>query len=295
VTKPNLFIVGAPKCGTTAWYEYLRGHPDVFFPAMKEPHHFLHDFPGYPQVTDRDEYLALFADGGDHAIVGEASPHYLYSETAAERLFGFNPDARILIFVRDHADYLQSLFNQYLYNGMECLRDFRVAWTLSGERHSGNIPAHFTEPAMLDYRKAATFFPQVERYFDLFPAERVRVFHMRDWVGNPRRTYVEILTLLGLEDDGRTNFPRVNEAHHHRFNAVMKLVQDPPNPLKRLVEAGRRMSGREGLGLGKFLYRLNRRPGRIVEIDAAMRGEIEAYYVEDAKRLQPRLWRPAEA
>lgn len=292
--KPNLFIVGAPKCGTTAWYEYLRGHPDIFFPAMKEPHHFLGDFPGYPQISSRDEYLALFEGGGQTAVIGEASPHYLYSDTAAEQIFGFNPDARILIFVRDRADYLQSLFNQYLYNGMECLRDFRDAWALSGKRHSGNIPAHFTEPAMLDYRKAAAFSPQVERYFGLFPAERIRVFHMRDWVANPRAAYLAILSFLGLEDDGRTDFSRVNEAHHHRFELIMKLVQDPPYAVRRLVEAGRKLTGRDGLGLGKLLYRLNRKRGRVVEIDPAMRVEIEEHYAEDANLLRPRLWKPAE-
>jgi hypothetical protein len=35
--KPNFFIVGAPKCGTTALSEYLRSHPDVFFSSPKEP------------------------------------------------------------------------------------------------------------------------------------------------------------------------------------------------------------------------------------------------------------------
>jgi hypothetical protein len=292
--KPNLFIVGAPKCGTTAWYEYLRGHPDIFFPAMKEPHHFLGDFPGYPQISSRDEYLALFEASGQAAVVGEASPHYLYAATAAEQIFAFNPEAKILIFVRDHADYLQSLFNQYLYNGMECLRDFRTAWALSGKRDSGNVPRHFTEPAMLNYRSAAAFSEQVERYFRLFPAELICVFHMRDWVENPRRAYVEILAFLGVEDDGRTGFPRVNEAHRHRIKSVVKLVQDPPDSVKRLVEAGRKLTGRDGLGLGKLLYRLNRKPGRVAEIDAAMRAEIKAHYAEDAKLLQPRLWRPAE-
>jgi hypothetical protein len=147
---------------------------------------------------------------------------------------------------------------------------------------------------MLNYRSAAAFSEQVERYFRVFPAEGIRVFHLRDWVENPRRAYVEILAFLGVEDDGRTDFPRVNEAHRHRIKSVVKLVQDPPASVKRLVDAGRRLTGRDGLGLGKLLYRLNRKPGRVAEIDAAMRAEIKAHYAEDAKLLQPRLWRPAE-
>ena len=40
---PDFYIVGAAKCGTTALYEYLSGHPSVFMPKLKEPHFFAHD------------------------------------------------------------------------------------------------------------------------------------------------------------------------------------------------------------------------------------------------------------
>ncbi len=128
MAKPNLFIVGAPKCGTTAWYDYLRGHPDIFFPDVKEPSHFLTDFSAWPQVSDRAEYLRLFDESGDGRIIGEASPHYLYSDEAALNIREFNPDAKIIILVRDRADYLQSLYNEHLFNGVETIKDFRVAW-----------------------------------------------------------------------------------------------------------------------------------------------------------------------
>jgi hypothetical protein len=71
--KPNFFIVGAPKCGTTALYEYLRGHPSIFMPKYKEPHFFAQDLGTYPLIKTADAYAALFAEAEPrHTAVGEA-------------------------------------------------------------------------------------------------------------------------------------------------------------------------------------------------------------------------------
>ncbi len=59
---PNLFIVGAPKCGTTSLYEYLRQHPQIFFPfstdgysRIKEPNHFCPEL----EILERDAITDL--------------------------------------------------------------------------------------------------------------------------------------------------------------------------------------------------------------------------------------------
>ena len=44
--KPDFFIVGAAKCGTSSLYTYLRQHPDIFMPHMKEPNFFGSDVTG---------------------------------------------------------------------------------------------------------------------------------------------------------------------------------------------------------------------------------------------------------
>jgi hypothetical protein len=71
--KPNFFIVGAPKCGTTALYEYLRPHPNIFMPKVKEPHFFAKDLGTYPFIKTLEDYTRLFAAAGSrHLRVGEA-------------------------------------------------------------------------------------------------------------------------------------------------------------------------------------------------------------------------------
>src|SRR5918999_891653 len=96
---PNFFIVGAAKSGTTALYRYLRQHPDVYLPDVKEPRFFAYDpddrtrYAG-PRahelidsvVKDRDAYEALYAGVDGESAVGDVSPAYLPSPIAASRI-----------------------------------------------------------------------------------------------------------------------------------------------------------------------------------------------------------------
>ena len=58
---PTFMIVGAPKCGTTALYEYLQAHPQVFVSDPKEPHFYAEDLGAHRSVFTRAEYHKLFA------------------------------------------------------------------------------------------------------------------------------------------------------------------------------------------------------------------------------------------
>ncbi len=110
----HFVIVGAPKCGTTSLYRYLQQHPRVFMPENKEPRFFC-DYPvasfefGTKQfhpsvVTAPDEYLGLFRDAPPGAILGEASTDYLSCQGVAERLHAWNPEAKIIVMLRDPID-----------------------------------------------------------------------------------------------------------------------------------------------------------------------------------------------
>lgn len=286
--KPNLFIVGAPKCGTTAWVDYLGSHPDIFFCKVKEPHHFSHDFPKWRWFPVREEYLALFRDSGDAPVVGEGSVRYLYSSVAAREIHNFNPDAKILIFLRNQEDFLPSVHNQQLYNRDESIENFELAWRLSGKRTADTLPACCREPSFLDYAAMGRFHEQIERYFDVFPAEQIRVIAFRDWITDPRHTYLDILRFLGLEDDGRIDFPPVNEAKHHKSKRLASLTQNPAPWVRRTSSLLTRLAGRE-VGLLTRLRRANRNMGYRLEADPSLKDEIRRYYESDNRLLSTRI------
>ncbi|HKT75260.1 MAG TPA: sulfotransferase domain-containing protein [Sphingobium sp.] len=286
--KPNFFIVGAPKCGTTAWVEYLRSHPDIFISKSKEPHHFSRDFPKWNFVSDPQDYLALFAESGAASAVGEGSVRYLYSKVAAREIHSFNPDARILIFLRDQPDFLPSLHHQQLYNGDETIEDFERVWRLSGRRPASTIPAYCREPSFLDYAAMGRFHEQVERYHAVFPAEQIKLIAFRDWIDDPRRTYLDILGFLGVADDGRTRFDRINEAKYHRSRLVASLTQIPHPWVRKSSQLLTQIAGRQ-LGILARLRDLNRRSGYKVRTDPALKEEIRRYYQADNARLEARF------
>jgi len=288
--KPNLFIVGAPKCGTSAWVEYLHSHPDIFFSGKKEPHHFSTDFPRWCWAQTREEYLALFEESGDAVVVGEASVYYLCSTVAAREIHSFNPDSKILIFLRNQEDFLPSLHNQQLYNRDESIEDFERAWRLSGKRGPGTIPPSCREPKFLDYAAMGRFHEQVERYFAVFPANQIRVFLFDDWVARPRETYLDILRFLGVKDDGRTEFPPVNEAKRHKSKLVAVLTQNPPRSVLRTSSLIKFLIGKKsGLGLAERIRSLNRGTGYRTQLDATLKEEIRRYYQAENLLILPRL------
>ena len=163
--KPNLFIVGAPKCGTTAWVSYLSGHPDVYFTPRKEPHYFCTDFPNYRWADSEESYLAFFEGAGDAKIVGEASVRYLYSREAAREIHAFNEQARILILLRKQGSFLPSYHNQVLYNRDETNPDFAEVWRISKQGLPRTIPASCREPTFLDYSAVGDFETQLSSIF----------------------------------------------------------------------------------------------------------------------------------
>jgi hypothetical protein len=290
--KPNFFIVGAPKCGTTAWYKYLRSHPDVYFPDLKEPCYFAFDLPNYRVVTSQGEYAALYADAGDAKVIGDASAVYLMSEDAARGIHEHDPAAKILILLRRQEECLPSLHNQFLWEFAESIEDFGTAWRLSGRRPADTVPATCKEPRSLDYAAMGRFGEQVERYLQLFPRDQVMVLWFDEWVGDPRSTYRRVLDFLELDDDAREDFAPVHEGMTYRSRSLAQLLHHPPRPLRLMLRLVRRVTGispETRVRLAQRVIGLLASPGYNKQIPAALREEIRKHYAEDNRRLNERL------
>jgi len=129
--RPDFFIVGAPKCGTTAMATYLSDHPQIFMPVAKELHFFGSDLDYRRRRPTQAEYLAAFERGGQATRAGEASVGYLYSERAPTEILEFSPGADILIMLRDPVDMVRSQHSQELFMGQE---DIGISCATRGSR-----------------------------------------------------------------------------------------------------------------------------------------------------------------
>src|SRR3989304_10189805 len=115
---PNLFIVGAPKSGTTSLHAYLDKIDDIFMSPIKEPNYFSAQtvsikHPVNP-IRDKKKYLKLFQKGIHNKYIGEASPSYLADSEASKLIHQVSPNAKIIISLRDPIDRVFSHYLMYI-------------------------------------------------------------------------------------------------------------------------------------------------------------------------------------
>lgn len=235
---PNLLIVGAPRCGTTALYEYLRAHPLVYMSPTKELHYFGRDLDGRRFVRDTKRYLDHFAGATGEVYVGEGSIFSLVSRTAAREIRDAVPDARILVMLRDPVDFIHSLHAKLLWTGGEDIADLSEALDAEVDRRQGRrIPptAHFAKG--LEYREMASFADQLDRFVDAF-GDAVHVMLLEDVRADPATTLRGLLAFLGLPDEFDPVFPQVNENTAARRPTLHKLVKRVTSG--RMAERARR-------------------------------------------------------
>jgi len=254
--SPDFFIVGAPKCGTTSLYSWLREHPDIFMPEEKEPHYFAqHLSDRYCRVRNEADYLALFKSAEEHQLCGEASVLYGFYRDSIKEILAFNPEAKIIFMIRNPVDMVQSYHGQLLVNLEEDVTDFEKAWHLQEERKIGkSFPKTFRDPKLLQYRQICALGMHLRDIFLLVPEAQRHVVILDDLAADAEKTYTDVLDFLGLKDDGRQKFDAANEAAalHSPFLQRLRTSQFLPVKIfRRLLKKILPSSSLEKLNIKK--------------------------------------------
>ena len=226
--KPDFLIVGAFKSGSTALYEGLRRHPQIFMPFHKEPLYFGDDLTRrYGRYTEA-EYLHLFDPAKPGQKSGEASTWYLYSVSAAREIHDFNPDMRIMVVLRNPVDVMYSEHSQLIYNVIEDLPSFEDALAAEPDRRAGRrIPEGPINIENLFYRHSVRFAEQLERYFDVFGRERVHVMLWDDLRRDGATVIRDALAFLGVDPTLAAAPPNANENKRVRSPLIQRLIFAP--------------------------------------------------------------------
>lgn len=289
--RPNFMIAGAPKCGTTALYEYLSTHPRVFLTDPKEPHFYAEDLGDHRSVFTRAEYEALFAGVPPHnAAIGEASAWYLHSAVALPRIAQELADIKLIVMLRNPVEMLRSLHSDLVWICFEDELDFQRAWQLQDTRRSGKRVSSLCQvPWFLQYREIGRLAGHVQRLLELFPREQVQFFLLDDLKHSPRQVYQEALSFLGLPDDGRGEFPRVNASKRNRLQWLARTQSAVVRALpRRWIEFGKRI----GLGtLNRRLTRLNSKVQAANSPCEEFQRQLAAEFYDDVCKLEDLLER----
>lgn len=292
--RPDFFIVGAPKCGTTAMYDYLRQHPQVFVPFIKEPLFFGDDLTRRYGRMSLEEYLALFRDAREGQRIGEASAWYLYSASAAEEIKAFSPEARIIVMLRDPVDMMYAQHSQLLFSAQEDIVDFGEALDAEPDRRRGErLPSGPVRPENLFYRDSARFSGQLQRYLDVFGPERVHVIVNDDLAADTPGVFRGVLEFLEVDPSVEVQFGRSNPNKRVRNPVLQRLVFAPPGGLVRLAPILRRFPGVHALRA--LVLRANSAPAPRQPMDPGLRRRLTAEFAPEVERLSTMLGRDLSA
>lgn len=292
--RPDFFIVGAPKCGTTAMATYLSEHPDIGM-CPREVHYFGSDLPQLARLPGRhltsEQYLALFEPVKDKRRVGEHSVWYLYSTCAAQEIKEFSPDADIIIMLRNPVDAVYSLHSQFLRNSRETVREFDRALALDDAREAGRVARSFVP---VSYRAAMRFSEQVERYLSVFGREKVHIVLFDDLVERPLESFRAVCCFLGVDSEFTPDVRVINPNRVLRSRAVGRLVNHPPSmkgdqvshhhsTARLIVRAVLPWSARDRLI--RTIKRLNRKHEPRPEMPKAVRVRLQAEFADEIAAL----------
>jgi hypothetical protein len=293
VKRPNFFIVGAPKSGTTAMYEYLRVHPEIFMPDFKEPYFFGNDLTYLMPRLTLAEYMSLFAPATDEQRIGEASVTYLYSRSAAKEIHEFDSHAKIIIMLRDPVEMIYSLHSQLLYTEVEDTSDFEQALAAESDRKQGlRIPPKCTIVDFLLYREFGRYFAQVERYLDRF-AQNVHIILYDDFRRDVPVVYEHLLRFLEVDSAFRPNSFRVVNQNKIRRNEWLKQLFRQPE----IVRATRVLLPSRSLrqSVAKHLQQLTIKKTKRPPMPYTLKQQLRQEYLPEVERLSDLVGRDLSA
>ncbi len=288
--KPNFFIVGASKSGTTALYNYLREHSDIFLTEPKEPKFFGSDLPFKKERYGNkiEKYLDLFCAAKNQKRVGEASTNYLYSIMAAKEIKEFSPNAKIIIMLRNPVDQMYSRHSQLRSLGAENIQNFKKALNAEEKR---KVTAKSDKNArLLLYRKIASYYEQVKRYINLFGQKNVHIIIFDDFVRDTAGVYKDVSRFLQIDSDFKPDFEKLNTRQVRNPNKTLRnwgiqnILYQPPLILKKLAKKHRLIS-RTGQYLHWYLTRANTKYVKRDPMSPQLRKELTKAFTPEIKRL----------
>ncbi len=294
--KPNLFIVGAAKSGTTSLYHYLNQHPDIFMCPIKEPNYFCKDIKResftqkdrFYNKFDINKYLAnsplekihiakiedyyhydqLFREVANEKYFGEASSSYLYSTEAAKEILNFNPKSKIIIILRNPAERAFSHWKMNISGGFERQNvPFKEAFQNDLKNpDKGYYQSHL-------YIELGLYYEQIKRFMNLFPMNSILILFYEDLLKNSKDITIKLFSFLDVEPIS-IDFNKVfNASKIKKFPALNRLANKYhflkilPNSAKDVLRA-----------IGESKNNINM-PNNI-------RIQISDYFKSDIKRLE---------
>jgi len=287
---PNFLIVGAAKAGTTALYNYLSQHPQIYMSSHKEPKFFLSEdkrgkFSGPDDdlminkstITTLEEYEKLFSGAKEGMVIGEGSVWYLYDKKSPMRIKELIPNVKIIAMLRNPVDRAFSAFSHVIRDERETITEFEKALKAEEDRIKANW-----EP-IWHYVRAGFYYLQLKRYYDLFPRDHISVCLYDDFVTNPLQVIQNIFRFLEVDENFIPDVTtRINVSGKPKLAALHNFLIRPnkmKNMLKKIIPHSTRLAIKNRI----IITNLKKENSTI---PPSTRRQLQALYRADIIKLQ---------
>jgi hypothetical protein len=228
---PNFFIVGAPKSGTTSLFHYLQEHPEVFLPELKEPHFFScpevkATYYKTEIVDSKEKYLNLYQSEKSFKSIGDLSSSYLFNKKAAKRINTFNPDAKIIIVLRNP---VERAISHYLMDVNLGYINVSLKTILKNKDEYKKFYQEYIELGFYD--------KQIEIYKEYFPESQIHIILTSSLHTETEDTLKSIYSFINVSTTFKPDFnTKYNQYRKPRFGFLKKILKS--NILKTTIPSG---------------------------------------------------------
>jgi hypothetical protein len=273
ILHPNFFLIGTVKGGTTSLHRYLDQHPEVYLSPIKEvnyfsqedihPEHFSRDYrhdvdinikaylrSGMKEpvhiahVTEEADYYQLFSQAGQAKAIGEMSLSYMLYPAAPQRIATQYPHAKIMAMLRDPAERAFSQYVMNLRQGKTLEKNFIREITIDDAQTPNGWGINH------QYLYIGKYFEQLQRYYDVFPPNQIRIFLFDDYKRDPAGVVEEMFAFLGVDPTFKADtsekfneggIPKMEKLNYwlHQWGIINKAKQIVPRkwrePFKKMM------------------------------------------------------------
>jgi hypothetical protein len=260
---PNFLVIGAMKGGTSSLYRYLREHPQVFMPSVKEPLFFSSNWN-----RGLEWYERLFDKAGQAIAIGEASTEYTSYPHQSEvpmRIAKTLPEVRFVYILRHPVERMMSEYHYNLVRGLE--RDPSADRALLGDSTYCNVSCY----AM-----------QIEQYLEYFSRDQLLLVKSEDLKSERVQTLRRVYEFLGVD----SSWQPANLSEEYQTSSKKRPRRAVDHAL-RMIPGYRRVASVAPMSLKRVKYRMTTRkaPPKPALSDGARR-ELEDRLRVDVRRLR---------
>jgi hypothetical protein len=296
MTLPNFLIIGAGKAGTRSLYSYLQQHPEVYMSPIKETNFFALEgeeinFKGPKanqeinswSINNLEDYQKMFDSVQSEKAIGEASPLYLYSPKAPDRIKHYIPHAKLIAVLRNPAERAFSNYNYFSIPEVEPL-SFENALQAETERINNQWEW------IWHYKNLGFYYSQLQRYYKIFSPNQIKVYLYEDIQADSQKVISDLFDFIGVDPNFIPNtYKKYNVTYKVKSKALLNFFEKPnliKNFIRNLVPDTIRKP------MAAKVYRSNLvKP----QLEPKIISELIEVYREDILRLQDLIQRDLSA